>query len=463
MEKKLKIILCIVIIILIALVSFIGVYTKDVVFFKNLLPNFKLSPDFEEKRISSFVLEDSTIETIYDKDGNTVASIPEDANKDDYRTESKKTNPDENCTKENYQKVKEIFDGRLKSLDVENYTIRLDENTGKILVEIGENYRTDKLIQYLLCKGDFAMTDSKTKDVLLDKSNIKNVRVAYVASAQSEIQVCAEIEFDKEGAKKLADISREYKKVENENSDAENSDDQNKEDDNQKKVTLTIEGSEILSSYFSEELTNGKLPITFGSGKDAETLQEYVEQAQFYAMLLNNDEMPLTYAIEESTTVKGNLTGTDLYVILGAILVISAIIIIYMIVRYKLDGVIAVFSIIGGVSLLLLSIRYTNTEISLNSIIALIFVMIINVYLISKMLNRIKQDNSYENIVKATTRTYFENIEIIIVSLIVAVVFTFMQFSQAFSFGMVLFYGIISIAIANLLFLRTMLIAKYKD
>jgi len=70
---------------------------------------------------------------------------------------------------------------------------------------------------------------------------------------------------------------------------------------------------------------------------------------------------------------------------------------------------------------------------------------------------------SYENVQKVSVRTYLDYIEVIVVSLVIAIVFTFMQKAVAFSFGMTLFYGIISIIISNLVFLRTMLLAKYSD
>lgn len=78
------------------------------------------------------------------------------------------------------------------------------------------------------------------------------------------------------------------------------------------------------------------------------------------------------------------------------------------------------------------------------------------------MLEKIKNDSSYENVQKSTLGVYFDNIEVILCSVILAIVFTFMSNVSVYSFGMTLFYGIISMAIANLVFLRTILVRKYK-
>lgn len=459
MERKLKIILCVVIVILIALVSFIGVYTKDTVLFKNNLPDYLLSSDFEGKRITSFVIDDSTEDIIYDKDGKKVDSIPEGANKDDYTQETKKVNSDENRRTENYKKVKEIFDGRLKSLNVSDYKVRLNESTGNVTVELEDNINTDELIQYLLCTGDFSIKDSKEGNVLLDKSDIKDAKVIYSNATSEGVRVYLDIIFNKEGTQKLREVSREYKKTEENNSDEENKE----ENDNQKKVTLTIEGQDMMTTSFEDELREGELTISLGSSKDADTLQTYVDQGRFYAMLINNHEMPLKYTMQTTETVEGNLSLNDMYILIGLITLIFVIIVIYMICRFKIDGVFAGISIISAIAILLLAIRYTNTEISLNAIMAIIILMILNAYLMNKILSKIKNDESYENVSKATLNTYLEQIEVIIVILALAIIFTFMSHIQIFSFGMTLFYGAISIAISNLIFFRTMLLAKYSN
>ena len=165
MERKLKIILCIAIVILIALISFLGVYVKDTVVFKKQLPDYEIASDFGEKRITSFVF--NTKETMYDKNGNVVESIPEGANESDYRKETENVNSEENLNADNYKKAKEIFDGRLKSLNAEDYKVRVDESTGNITVELEEGLNTDTLIQYLTCMGDFSITDAVDRNSII--------------------------------------------------------------------------------------------------------------------------------------------------------------------------------------------------------------------------------------------------------------------------------------------------------
>ena len=205
------------------------------------------------------------------------------------------------------------------------------------------------------------------------------------------------------------------------------------------------------------------LPITFGTATDAETLQTYLEQARFYAMLIDNADMPFTYEVENSISMQGKLEHMGTQIAIVALAIVFVIICLYIIFKHKLNGVIAVLSFVAWLSLLLIALRYTSTEISLNSISAITVLMILDVFLVGKILNSIAKEPSYETVAKTTLKTYVKNVEVIIATLIAAVVFTFMQKAVAFSFGMTLFYGIISVLIANLIFLRTMLLAKYSD
>lgn len=456
MEKKLKIILCVALVILIILVGFVGVYTKDGINYKNRIPNFSFGSEFNGKRITTFAISEETEEIIYDKDGNEVSSIPEGANEEEYRKETKKINLDEALTVENYEKVKKIFEGRLNRLGVKDYIVRLDKDNGRVVVELEEGLNTDITIQYLLLKGDFALRDSKDGTVYLNNSDLKDVKVLYSNPEADGISVYFSMEFNKEGSKKLAEVSRNYLKAEGE--------EENTEDENEKnKIALTIQGQDVLTTYFGEEITNGILRITLGKSTDNEVLQNYIEQAEFYAMLISNDEMPLTYSIETSSFVKGNMAGNNLEITILAVCLILVAIIIYMICKFRLDGIIAGISMIAGFGLFALIIRYVALDISLNTWMAIIVLIALNSYLVIKMLNKINKDKSYENVLKTTFKIYLENIEIIIVTLIVAIVFTFINQVMVYSFGMTLFYGMISIAVINLLLLRTMLIAKYSN
>lgn len=477
MERKLKVVILIAVIVLIAIISFVGVYSKDGVIFNNNLPEYVLSSELGNKRISKLAIKDDTNEVIYDKDGNKVDAIPEGAKEEEYNKVQEKVNKDEVLNTDNYKKVREILNGRLEGLGIEDYLVRVDETNGNVIVELKEELSTDRVLQYLLSKGDFEITDTDDGTVLLDKSHVKDAKVVYGNGTSSGVNVYLDIIFNDEGKAKLAEISRTYVKVE-ENKDKQENTDENKNDENaensenkdedkdedkdkQKTVTLTLEGTEMMSTYFGEEMKNGELPISLGSASDSDTLREYADQGEYYAMLLNNDTMPIEYEMGLTTTVSGSESGERLTIVIAVILIISLIIFALFIYKFKLDGVVFGLSMVAALAILLLEIRYTMVEISLNAIMTIGILIILNSYIVYKMLNSIKNNNDYEYVRKVTVRTYIDQIGVIFVTLFLAIVFTFMQYTKVFSIGMTLFYGVISIAIANFAFLRPLLLIKY--
>ena len=73
-NKTLKIVLAIVIIVLISLISFGGIFVKDKNKMKNLLPEYKVGMDFNGKRVFSIKPDETVNKEYYDSEGNKVES-----------------------------------------------------------------------------------------------------------------------------------------------------------------------------------------------------------------------------------------------------------------------------------------------------------------------------------------------------------------------------------------------------
>ena len=61
--------------------------------------------------------------------------------------------------------------------------------------------------------------------------------------------------------------------------------------------------------------------------------------------------------------------------------------------------------------------------------------MLVDAYLINKMLNSIKSNPTYENVAKSTLRTYIDEIGLVIISIMISIIFTFMSNVQIYSIG----------------------------
>ena len=147
--KKYKKTLTVFIILVVAILmfaSFFGVYKKN----ENgerisLLPNLKLGMEFGNTRVITATVNQGTTSTIYDSEGNVVQ--PEEGveytEEDGYETVEQPINPDSAKTLENYERAKEIVEKRLKGNNVSEYSIDMNEITGKMKIEIPEDSRAD--------------------------------------------------------------------------------------------------------------------------------------------------------------------------------------------------------------------------------------------------------------------------------------------------------------------------------
>ena len=131
--------------------------------------------------------------------------------------------------------------------------------------------------------------------------------------------------------------------------------------------------------------------------------------------------------------------------------------IIILVIKYKLNGILAGISFIGLVAVYLLAIRYTNVILSIQGIFGIIVTLILNYIFNIKLLSKIKNDADVNMAVKGTYKEFFVKIIPICIAIIV---FSFVGWTPISSFGMVMFYGIILIALYNLIITNTLLRLK---
>ena len=218
-QKKLNIVLTVLVIILVSIISFVGVYHVEKNQMVNIIPSYKLGTNISGyRKITLEVKDNSKDSDTEDIDSETVTLEEENENtvSDENiivsSNEIEEKNVD-NSSKENntdkYKKSAEIFKNRLKSLKVEDYSVAIDESTGKIELNIPENDQTDTILSDLVSIGKFEVTDTNTGDVLLTNSDVKNVSV-NISSQYGYTVPYMNINFNLSGASKLKDISVEY-------------------------------------------------------------------------------------------------------------------------------------------------------------------------------------------------------------------------------------------------------------
>lgn len=437
--KALKRTLIILLIILLALISFGGIYIQKTKFVENILPEYKLGPDFTGLRNIGLKVSDATKDIYYDLDGNVVDEEGKNTTK---KVES--VNKEENLTKNNYKKAKEIIEKRLEKIKqvqytsagiVENkaidyYTIKQNEETGKIELKLPENANTDMVLRYVATKGDFTIVDDQD-NVLMDNSYIKEANVGY-SSTSSGVTVYLTIQFDKQGTEKLKEISNTFIKTTDEEGN-----------DTTKKIKVKIDDSEMLNTYFTEEISNGIIQLSFGTAT-GNSLATYAQEAKNLETLLNAGNLPIVYEADENHYVLSDINKDMLFIPAIVIMSLLVIGIIILIVKYKVKGLLGAISIIGYIAAFLIIVRLTNVVITLEGVAGIITSIILEYISIMYALNKMK-----ENTDLTCNQCFTKFLPILVPIAISTVILCFVKWLPIYSFGMTMFWGIILVIVYN--------------
>ena len=509
--KKIKIFTIIVLVILITMVSFFGVYVHVQNRMENKVKEYELDMDLEGARYARLSVNTESTDVIKDADGNEVETeeelTDEQLAEKGYTKESVPNNSQESLIAENYQKSKEIVEERLKSQGVGEYEISLDNETGDILVQIPENDSTDNLVSNMNTVGKFEIIDADTKEVLMNNGDIKAVNVMYGSdSSAGGTMVYLNIEFNKEGKEKLKNISNTYvesddtstdnttsentttdanttnnESTENTttNTEAENTTDntttnettegttentEESKESTKKEITMKVDDQEIMTTTFDEPIENGQLQLSIGSAStDTSTIQENIRQATQMASVLDSGNLPLQYDLKSNEYVLSDITNTEIEYMALAVGIVLLIGFIVLIIRFKLNGFLSAIAFIGLISLYLLVIRYTNVSVSLQGIVGIIVTILLNYIFISKILSKIKNSDDtrkLENVKQGVKEGYKEFFIKIVPICISIIALCFASWTTISSFGMVMFWGIVLMALYN--YLITVTILKLK-
>ncbi len=457
--KVVKILTVILVIVLITMIGFFGIYSQELNYMKNQINGYEYSKNLEGKRVVRLSVSDSTYSVVKDAEGNIIKDAEtltdEDISANGYVKEEFKYNNDEEKTQENFLKSKEIIEKRLSELSVNDYIVRLDEQTGDIVIELPEYENTDFVVSNMYGVGNFEIVDTNTEEVLMDNNDIKDVVVMEGASQSNTApgtEVYLVIEFDNEGTKKLEDITNKYvpipEEINTETLEAENPEEAIEQEPVDNSITMRVDDADIMSTEFTEPIKTGELSLVMGSATaDQEVLSENVKQATSMATVMKNGEMPVKYDITENQFIKSNISEQTLIYVVYGILALLLITIVIFTIKFKVNGLLSSLAIIGLLSIYTLIIRYTNVLLSIEGIIAIIIILLLQIYFIYKLLTKIKEGNNVELSIRETYKEFFT---IMIPIAIISITFSFMSLIPISSFGMIMFWGLIVIAVYNI-------------
>lgn len=487
MQKKLNMVLVILLVILVSLVSFGGIYFKNKQDIVNVLPQYVLGTELEGyRKVILKVKEDTNTESDEVNSEDTTVE-----NQDVDKEENEQSDETTKYTAEDYLKAAEVYRDRFKSLKIDNYSVTCDEDIGEIVITLPENNQTDIILSDITQIGEFTIKDSKTGEVLLNNHDVRSVDISTRESAVGEVTYMS-INFNTQGAKKFMSVTQEYQnvinnnettnenkteeddekdndeKIENNtnednaekeseetenNTNEDNAEKESEENNNSKQVDIMIDSSKILTTDFSEIIDNGVLSLSLGSStsKD-ETSKDELYSAYNLAAIIENDALPVDYQVERNAYVSALVEKHKLKSIICFEIAVALILALGLIAKYRRDGIIVSILSIGFIAILLIVLRYANVMISLEGMLAIEICYILNCaygvlfceYKKEKDLTSSEKKNVFKSLVKKYT-------VIAIPQLIIAILCCLTQWAQLTSFGMVIFWGVLINLVYNIL------------
>ena len=441
--KKVKITTIILAIILI--VAFGGVYIKTQNRMEDKIKEYSLGRELKGERLIELKVSDGS-------------------------TEGKTAPAEEDLTVENYETVKKTIEKRLKSLKAQDYTISLNKENGVIRVELPENDQTDDYAYYLIASGKVEIKEKDTSTELLNEKMVKKAQYTYTSNADGEYQVYLEIILTEDGQAKIENIQNNYAILKDDVDAVEastKSDDSSETKDNAEQTTENTDASSeeetkkvaklsiAGTDYDIDKIEKNKIRVKMGTQtSNTTTVNNSMAKAAELTMLINSGKYPIDYEVQNNRFVHSDITNEQLLYFAGAVAVVLLVLFIVLTIKYKSKGFLVSVSCVGFIALLSLLLRYTNVIISIEGIGAIILAILIDLKLSQMMLNKTKILNVVS---EAVTSSYKELFLKLVPIMIITIVFCFSGWTNLSSFGMIMFWGFVLIAVYNIIVTKTLL------
>lgn len=460
LSKKLLSILLILVSVAVIIVSFVGIYLQEGNKLSNIIPNYTFGSEIDGVVEYRFLVDNTTEEKeVYvDSEGKIRGEVVKDTsntteeegqakeNNTGFNIEKRpiKKNEETSLTEENFEKAKSIIEKRLENDGATEYSIRMDDVTGTLVVELSQNDNIQYLYQSALAnKGKFEIIDYQTGVILLDRSHLKKAgEYTYYDQTTDSYTVLLQLELTDEGTNLLKEVSKKYVQYVNESGETVTD-----------AIAIKRDNDILYKMYFDREYTESIINIPLAENlNDTNEIQSYRNYVASIANIFNLDELPIEYKLDTSLFVKSSLNDNWFKTVEIILIIFLVLITIVFLIKFKLNGLLAGVlnaAFIGTVTLVL---RYLDIVITFSSLISLFGILVINIIFMKKYLNNLKNK---QDVPFLTTLKSFYSIMVPVI--IIAFVFTFFAYATVTGMGYVLFWGLLIQILFNLIISKNVL------
>ena len=447
-DYTLKLVLAMLVVVLVSLVSFVGVYRG-----KNLLKEYSLGKDFSKRKVATFSVVEKDDETATqtaenqeseqteseEDEGESQSEEQSNENKENQATENneQKQPLSQKDKEKNYNAAKNNIAKRLTAMKSEEFDIRLNEEDGKLVIEVPESMDTN-FISEVVTQGKVEIKNTSTNEVVADGKVFKDASAAlrdetFSIGMQQVTKkiVVLNMKLTKDGKKKIVEANPKYTDSEGNEANAE--------------FGIVLDGETIYSddasSFIDTVEKSGSFELYMGQNDEGEELEKDYQTALAITAIIKCGESPVQYQMDTMELISSSINIKSIAIIAA---IIGAVMIVFALYKFKLKGLLSSISLIGLVATILLVLRYTNVKITLFTVLGLAIVTLVNYVIVMRTLNNKKKLS--ENFMKV--------MDLIIPCIIVAIVFCCSPYMQLASFGMTMFWGLIVMCLYNIAIVR---------
>ena len=313
----------------------------------------------------------------------------------------------------NLEKTKQLLDLRVNKLGVAETTVTV-EGDRRIRVDIPGQFDSKEIVDSLQKTGNLTFKDSEGNEVL----NGKDVEEASVMTDNNTGKPVVTLKLNEEGKQKFTDAT---------------------EKNLNKTISIYMDEDLISSPRVESVITGGEAIIT-GSNT--------IDEAKNLAGLINSGALPVTLKVASIENVGAQL-GTEAMpnaVKAGAVGIL--LIFLFMILNYRMLGVIASMTLTLYTTLVLIVFVETNVTLTLPGIAGFLLTIGMAVDANVLIFERIKEDMSRGVSAKSAVKSGFHNalssiVDSNVTTIIAALVLYFMGTGPVKGFAVTLMIGIV--------------------
>ncbi|MGI5901298.1 MAG: protein translocase subunit SecD [Desulfitobacteriia bacterium] len=333
-------------------------------------------------------------------------------------------------TRDDMDKVKAIIDQRVNELGVSEPHIQVDYDRKRVIVELAGIEDPDKAVSLLKTTAKLTFRNAQG-DILLDGSLLKDAK-AGVDNSRGTPEYVVHITFTSEGAKQFAQITTDYL---------------------YQNIGIYLDENMIQNPEVNSPIMNGEGQITGYSS---------LEEAADYAVLLRSGALPVSLSIEAKKQV-GALLGVDsLNKSLKACLYAVIFIFIFMLLFYRLPGLVANFSLVVFAIIVLWVLYGIGTVLTLPGIagfvLSLGMAVDLNIIVYERIKEEIKLGKSLRAAVDAGfSRAFITVFDSNLTTFLAAIALFLLGSSSIKGFALILIIGIAASLFTAITFTRSIL------